>query len=117
MKNKLKWLHADNIKGQTITVVISWLIVLIVGLLVFSLSSCDHSKQAAKHYRKFQDHGGKVICPNDVQPVTYIDTTVFSIAHDWKCPEIEFPKSKVEIRQEEKTERARVRQEAKSDRT
>ena len=89
----------------------------ILGIIFISLilSSCNHAKQAQKGFDKFIKHGGTIDTTIQTDTITRTiqgadgkDSLIYEIMY-FKCPEITFPKSNVQIRQENKTERTAIR--------
>ena len=86
-------------------------------LLILSLilASCSQAKRAQRHYESFIKLGGSTHVEYVIDTVQTIvkgkdgkDSIVYEILY-FKCPEIEFPKSNVQIRQEKKTERKAIK--------
>lgn len=80
-------------------------------LFVLILFSC-HTPQY--HYNKFIEKGGKIENKIDsIQVIKTINGEDSLVFIKIGCPEVKFPKSKTEIRQEQKTKRKEIKSEEK----
>ena len=88
--------------------------------IIFLLVGCaTNQEKAVKHFKKFEYYGGKVEDKTDTLRIETIvkgkdgkDSIVYKDVMI-ECPEVIFPKSKTEVRQEARTERAEIRNERK----
>jgi hypothetical protein len=101
-------------------------ILILSAVILFSCGNVKpNQRKAVKHYEKAKKYGLVITYPSqDTIRVTKRDTIVgangtmkiFETVVEYvkiPCPEVEFPKSKTEIRQEARTERAEIRNDRK----
>jgi hypothetical protein len=88
--------------------------------IIFLLVGCaTNQEKAVKHFKKFEYYGGKVEDKTDTLRIETIvkskdgkDSIVYKDVLI-ECPDVIFPKSKTEVRQGARTERAEIRNERK----
>jgi len=89
--------------------------------LAILMSSCaiNNQKKALKHFKKFEYYGGSIVDKIDTIRIETIvkgkdgkDSVIYQIVK-FDCPNVVFPKSKTEIRQINKKERAEIRNKRK----
>lgn len=87
----------------------------ILILILMINSFCSPAKRQAHHYRKFVQYGGKIDTVKRTLEVFVPGADgKDSLIRVWvDCPEIDFPKTNTEIRQDQRTERRELRENTK----
>tara|TARA_R110000803_G_scaffold22170_15_gene55413 strand:+ start:128 stop:595 length:468 start_codon:yes stop_codon:yes gene_type:complete len=90
-------------------------------ILLLILASCSQAKRAQRHYESFIKLGGTThveyvtdTIVRNIKGINGKDSIIYEILY-FKQPIINFPKSNVQIRQEQKTERKEIKVNGKVD--